>query len=583
MDPTDEIKARLNIEDLVGQYCQLKKKGRNFVCICPFHNDTHPSMLISPDKGIAYCFACQSGGDIFSFYQLIEGVDFRQALKDLAERVGVDLPDVSMPAHTKDEKDRLRECLESANKFYRKTLESHKLGQEYIKKRMLPKEQIDQFEIGVSPDSFSATYEHLLKEGFSKSEIIAAGLGIQKDLKEGKIYDRFRNRLMFPIHDNQGNIVGFGGRTLGEDDAKYINSSEGPLYNKSKILYGFHHAKEVMRESKAVLMVEGYFDVLACHRVGVRNVVAVSGTALTEQHAKILARSCEKVVLCLDQDRAGQEAAERAFHLCSAEGLHVQIVTIDQKDPDEAANADPEAFKKALREKGKAYLEHVIDRISSSDLSTVEAKRQTLKRILPLLQSVATSVEQEHYMTKAAALLGTTEVALKEDIARFPKDQVVTEVEDKKKPEESDAKKDAFGKVEIALGFFFFYPNLLHMIDQLIEPEEGFSSALYHAFKNAPKTKKLTVEMLDLSEEYRERATILQLFCEHHALNRWSDSLAAREIKKNCQYANQELLHVKQTEITRKLVEARKAGKKVEEQKLSTQYHQLLKLSKMAM
>ena len=582
MDPTDEIKARLPIEELVGQYCQLKKKGRGFVCLCPFHNDTHPSMQVSPDKGIAYCFACQSGGDIFSFYQLIEGVDFRQGLKDLAERTGVTLPEVSMPKHTKDEKDRLRECLEAANKFYKKNLESNKVAQEYIKKRKLPKEQVEMFEIGSSPDSFSATYEHLLKEGFSKSEIISVGLGIQKDLKEGKIYDRFRNRLMFPIHDNQGNIVGFGGRTLGEDDAKYINSSEGPLYNKSKVLYGLHYAKEVMRESKAVLMVEGYFDVLACHRVGVRNVVAVSGTALTEQHAKILARSCEKAVLCLDQDRAGQEAAERAFHLCSAEGLHVQVVTIDQKDPDDAANADPEGFKKALKENSKPYLEYIYERISDSDLSSAELKRQALKRILPLIQSLPTSVEQEDYITKAAGLLGTTEVALKEDLKKLPKEIGQT---DQKEPEakKGDEKKDAFSKVEIALGFFFFYPSLLNLLDQLIEPEEEFALALYQAFKNAPDAKKLTVEMLDLAEEFRERASILQLFCEHHSLNRWSESLAAREIKKNCMYANQELLRKKQSEITRKLVEARKAGKKAEEQQLSTQYHQLLKLSKMAM
>ncbi|MFH0851200.1 MAG: DNA primase, partial [Candidatus Peregrinibacteria bacterium] len=341
MDEVSEIKSRLPIEQLVAQYVQIKKKGRGFVALCPFHNDSHPSLQISPDKGIAYCFACQKGGDIFKFYQEIEKVDFREALKDLAEKTGVKIEERSAKvALPKDEKERLRACLEAAAAFYRAQLKSSPVAQAYIVRRHVPAEQIEQFGLGFAPDSFSATYEHLLKAGFSRSEIVAAGLGVQKDLSEGRIYDRFRNRLMFPITDHQGNLVAFGGRAVGEEDAKYVNSSEGPLYSKSHVLYGLHYAKDAIRDHKSVLMVEGYFDLLACHKVGCTNVVAVSGTALTEQHVKLLKRYAETAVLCLDQDRAGRDAAERAFTMLAREGFHVSAVTFAEKDPDEAANAD---------------------------------------------------------------------------------------------------------------------------------------------------------------------------------------------------------------------------------------------------
>lgn len=341
MDSVAEIKMRLPIEQLVAQYCQLTKKGRNFVCLCPFHNDSHPSLLVSPDKGIAYCFACRSGGDIFSFYQKIEGCDFPQAIRELAEKTWVKIQERPfMGAVKKDEKDRARECVHAALRLYRDHLKQSPAAQEYLRNRGVTQEQIEQFAIGVAPNSFSATYEELLKQGFSRKEILAAGLGIQKEIREERIYDRFRNRLMFPISDAQGNLVGFGGRTLGDDgssglttgSAKYINSSDGILFHKSGILYGMHHAKDAVREKGRALLVEGYFDVLACHRVGVTHTVATCGTALTAEHVKLLKRYTETVTLCLDSDQAGQDAMERAFLLLSKEGVHVETVILPGKE-----------------------------------------------------------------------------------------------------------------------------------------------------------------------------------------------------------------------------------------------------------
>mgnify|MGYP002822487793 CR=1 FL=1 len=584
MDPVFEIKARLPIDELVGQYCTLHKKGKHLKCICPFHNDTHPSMLVSPDKGIAFCFACNSGGDIFSFYQQIEGVDFRQALKDLGEKTGVDVKDVQTDNVKKDVKDRLRECLDAVQKFYVSNLKTSDTAKEYIKKRGIPEGQVKQFGLGYAPDSFSKTYEHLLKEGFSKSEIMQAGLGIQKDLKEGKIYDRFRHRLMFPIHDHQGKLVAFGGRTLGEDDAKYINSAEGPLYHKSSVLYGFHHAKESIRETKRVIIVEGYFDVLACHRVGAANVVAACGTALTQEHAKLLKRHAETVILCLDQDTAGYQASDRAFHICSEDNLHVHAATVPDKDPDETAVKDPAMLKKILMEKDIPYVDLILQNLQEKDASSVEGKREVLKTMLPLLNAITTAVEQSHYLAKVAGLLGTTETALKEDLANMPKQTWASEP----KPDSADADsatndKKSFSSIELAIALFLFYPHNRHLLDQLIAPEGGMEEALYLALKEAPEDKVITPDMLDIPEEYSEHLSILMLYCEDHEMTGWSEGLSVMEMTRNCKNANREFLQQKQRDLAKQLMQARAEGRTSDETQLATQYQQVLKLSKMAL
>ena len=582
MDPTLEIKARLPIEELVGQYCQLKKKGRGFVCLCPFHQDTHPSMQVSPDKGIAYCFACSSGGDIFSFYQKIEGVDFRQALKDLGEKTGVKVEGLATETPAKkDHKDRIRECLLAAEKFYAKMLNASTSAKAYLSKRAVSEELQKEFSLGLAPDSFSDTYEHLLKAGFSRKEIVDASLGIQKDLSEGKIYDRFRNRIMFPISDGNGQIIGFGGRTLGDDDAKYINSGETPLYNKSVALYGLHLAKDAIRESKKVILVEGYFDVLACHRIGIRNTVAVSGTALTEQHVKILKRHAETVVLCLDQDRAGQQAAERAFLLCAEAELPVHAVTLEEKDPDDAAMSDPEGLKTILESGGTPYLDLVIEKLQEGDLSSTEGKRDALMALLPLLQALASSVERDHYTAKVASLLQTTEMALKEDLEKLKNQTTLLRpLPDTAKQEKEEA--SGFSSTEIALGIFLLFPTLKTLLSELIEPQEEFCKVLYEALKDIPDVKELTLDMLTVSEEWKERAAILMLYCEEHGFSQWSQSLAEREIRKNCAVSNREILREKQREIARKLQIARKEGNASEETKLSLQYQKVLKLAQIA-
>lgn len=575
MDPVAEIKARLSIEDLVGQYCQLTKKGRNFVCLCPFHNDTRPSFLVSPDKGIAYCFPCAKGGDIFSFYQEIENVDFVQALKDLAEKTGVALPD-RQEQHVvkKDEKERARAALEGALDAYRAGLQKSQKATEYLAKRGVTAEEIASFELGYAADG-NMLYDALLKSGYSRGEILAAGLAIQRDLADSKPFDRFRDRLMFPIRDHQARIIGFGGRTLGNDDAKYMNSPDGPLYRKSGVLFGLPQAKETMRREKKAIIVEGYFDVLACHRVGATHALATCGTALTEEHAAFLRRHVDTVILCLDQDRAGRDAAERAFGLLAKENLAVRGLVLADKDPADAAQTDPAGLKALLEAGGEPYVDLALGEIAQSDLEDQDVRRAALERVLRLLGAIPTSVERAHYVRVAAKALSTSETALEDDLTAARRGQ--------RAPvrQQPDQRGDLFSALELALGLLLLHPKCRALLKELIPPQEGMPAAVYNALQAAGEGA-VDIDALPLEAADRQRVRILQLYCEQHDFGEWNESVATREIRGNCHHANREYLRMRQQELTKRMVEARKAGNLEEDGRLRGEFTELLKLAKIA-
>lgn len=580
MDPRADIKSRLPIEQLVAEYCQLQKKGRNFVCLCPFHSDSHPSLLVSPDKGIAYCFACQTGGDIFSFYQSIENVDFPTALKDLAEKAGVALPKESFSrGPKKEEKDRLRECLESARSFYRARLAASPHPQNYLRERGMTAEFIDQFDIGFAPDSFTDTYEYLLKGGFTKQDIINCGLGIEKDLQSGRVYDRFRNRIMFPIEDHQGGMVGFGGRTLAEGEAKYVNSPETPLYHKSQILFGLSKARDAIRTSRSVLLVEGYFDVVAAHKAGIANVVAVSGTALTEEHAHLLHRYADRAILCLDQDRAGKDAARRSFGILTKAELSVTAVTIPAKDPDELVLKDAALFKQLAEDGGLPYIDTVLANLSgATDLTSPQGKKMVIEEILPLIEELTSAVEREAYIEKAASLVGSTVTALKVDLARSEKKTGAPHEEKKRNAMESPP----FSVSELSVAIALLYPDHRDMLKELLPPEDADLAASITCILEAQDlTSPGFIGNLSLSDELKQRLSLAVLYCEEN-FAQWSQTVARRELHKLCMTHNRELVRRKQQEIIEQLKSARKAGRRDEEAQLLTQFEQSMKLTKMA-
>ena len=584
MDQKDEIKARLPIDQLVAQYCQLKRKGRSFVAICPFHNDSKPSLLVSPDKGIAYCFACQSGGDIFSFVQKIEGIDFPAALALLADKAGVtlirDASRATKPSVNKDEKQRMRECLEAAQKFYAGKLRSTPVASEYIVKRGVPDELIQTFGIGYAPDSFSETYDHLLKAGYSRLDIVSSGLGVQKDLNEERIYDRFRHRIQFPILDAQGAVIGFGGRAMGDSDAKYVNSPESPLYNKSNVLFGLFQARDAIRSSRRVIVVEGYFDAIAAHKAGIHNVVAVSGTALTEEHVKIIKRYADEVVLCLDQDNAGQLAASRAFGLLAEAQVQIFSVTLPAKDPDELVQRDSELFHKIITEKPVPYLDAIINHLCVlPDRHEPAGKRHIAETLFPLLEALPTSVELRAYLEKAAREFGIVTSEFESDFRAF------TKTGGKNYPvrEKSVQQIASFSTCELALGLALLYPSARGLLHELIPLENAALEKIRVTVAGAGEEKNVLTILTfnDIDPILRERMQVLTLYCEEN-FPLWSEAMAQKEIKQMCMAANRECIVRRQTQLITELKEARAQSNTDEEARLLMQYQQLLKLAQMA-
>jgi DNA primase len=413
-DPVAVIKTRLNVEQVVGGYVQLKRAGRSLKGLCPFHQEKTPSFVVSPERQLAYCFGCNKGGDLFSFIQEIEGVDFKGAIEILAEKAGIDLshykgvsPEKSKA--TKDIKERLYGINEIAARFYRDLLISSKEGKkvlDYLEGRGFTAETIEAFQLGVSPDSFQATFEHLVQKNCSKKDLLEMGLLISKDTSLEKTYDRFRRRLMFPIWDGKGKVVGFGGRALKQgDEPKYLNSPESPIYHKGAVLYGFHKAKQAIREKDMVVVVEGYMDVMASHQAGVAHVVASSGTALTEAQLKLIKRFTKNIVFAFDTDQAGKDALKRAIDLGQKHEFNMKVIQVPQgKDPDECIKEDPNLWLEAIDE-APYYLDYYLQESESLfDITSMEGKGFASTFFLSFLKS-ATSIERDHYIKQLAFVL----------------------------------------------------------------------------------------------------------------------------------------------------------------------------------
>ncbi len=583
MDLKEEIRSRLTIDQLVAQYCQLKKKGRNFVCQCPFHSDSNPSFLVSPDKGIAYCFVCQSGGDIFSFFMKIENVDFPTSVKMLAEKLAIDTTPYlqgkpSTPSVSKDEKERVKDCLKLAQIFYTESFKNSPEARAYIEKRNVPPSLIEQFGIGYSPDSFSATYDHLLKQGCSRSDIVKAGLGIQKELEQEKIYDRFRHRIMMPICDAQGVIIGFGGRALGESDAKYINSPEGILYNKSTVLFGLHYAKESIRKEKKVILVEGYFDVIACHKAGIHNVVAVSGTALTEQHVSILKRYATDVILALDQDDAGQKAAERSYTLLAPHGLNILTVHFDGKDPDDIAREKPEELNTIFVQKVRPYMQSLIqEKAQKLNIDDPHVRRRVVEELFPLFASISSATELRDYIHQVSLLSGMMENDVLRDFQQWKKGNHLVP-----KKQENTAIHH-YSSVELCLGIAVLYPITRPLLQGLIATDDQWTESVKRVLMQVTSdtTQGILQEDPNIDAVTLEKLSVLALYCEEQ-FTAWSDSMALHEMRKMIERVNKETIAQKQKKIITELKKAKDEGDALREQELLHQYQLSLKLSQMA-
>lgn len=415
MDAVEEIKNRLAIEDVVGQYVQLKRAGRNWKGLSPFSNERTPSLMVSPEKQIWHDFSSGKGGNMFSFVMEMEGLDFKGALELLARKAGVDLEQYRRPGQSGrgKEKERLFDALEAATRFYQVQFSKHMPALEYVlKKRAFSKQTALEWRIGYSPDSGTALVDFLRRKGFTEREIKGAGLSAQRYRGLG---DMFRGRVMIPLADQQGRIIGFTARLLRDDPnaPKYINTPQTLLYDKSRHVFGLHLAKDAIRKSKFAVLAEGNLDVIASHQAGVRQVVATAGTALTEWQLKMLGRFTPDIRLSFDADNAGLSATERAIPIASKVGVSLSIISIPNgKDPDELIRTDQAAWERIIQ-KPQYALDWLIDRYKKQlDLTSAQGKKQFSDILLAVIRGLQDPVEQEHYMLKIGELLHVSKEAL---------------------------------------------------------------------------------------------------------------------------------------------------------------------------
>ena len=417
MDQVDEIKQKLDIIQVIGEYVQLKKAGVNWKGRCPFHNEKSPSFMVNPDKGIYHCFGCNEGGDIYSFIQKIEGIDFPEALRLLGGKAGVQLEQYD-PRIT-SQKNSLLDICATATNHWQEILYTPKgkKALDYLQNRGLSEATIKAFKFGYALESWDDLFKYLKTKGFSELDIFLSGLTVEKSGGKG-YYDRFRDRVTFPVFDIHSNVIGFSARTLNKDEvAKYINSPENPIYHKGKTLYGLEKAKQTIRDNGYAIIVEGNMDVVACHQAGFKNVIACSGTALTVDQIKILKRYTENIALCFDQDEAGQRAAQRSVDLLWDAEMNIKIVQLAYgKDPDECIKHDVKLWEQSLRS-AKLVMQFYIDKyLTEEALSNINTKKSATKIVLAEVAKIKNKIEQAHWLKELANKLDLSEAIIRESI-----------------------------------------------------------------------------------------------------------------------------------------------------------------------
>ena len=416
----EEVRQANDIIDVISQYIHLKRSGRNYFGLCPFHNEKSPSFSVSPDKQIFHCFGCGVGGNVFTFLMKIEGVNFIEALQMLAERAQIQLPTLSNSVDSiKEElKEKIYQINEfTANYYHQKLyLPESKIAQEYIKKRKLSNETLKSFRIGFS-GKFDELYKELIKQGFKEREILESGL-VNKN-EQGKFIDRYRNRLMFPICDARGKVIAFGGRVLDDSKPKYINSPENVVYSKGRHLFGLNVAKK--SDTKKLLIVEGYMDVISLHQRGITNVVAPLGTALTQQQGWLLRKNTEQIILSFDSDGAGQTAINRSIEILQNMGCDIRVLQMEgAKDPDEYIIKYGNARFQALIDKALSIVEFKVKQLRKNlDLENTVDKIKFLNEIAKLIAKIDNSMEREVYIDKIARTYNVSKEAIYAEVNKL--------------------------------------------------------------------------------------------------------------------------------------------------------------------
>ena len=593
MDQVEEIKERLSIYDLVSEYVELKKAGRNFKGACPFHSEKTPSFVVSPEKGLAYCFGCNQGGDIFAFYQLIEGVDFVEALSNLADKVGVKIEAKVSSAelkHQKSQKQDIKELHDIAANFYHAQLLETDAGQKvvgYLENRGVGMDLIKSFKLGYAPDGRVALVNEAVKANFSQEAFITSGLIGSSDTTGHNLYDRFWQRLMVPIKDAKGDIVGFGGRALAKDQVpKYLNSSDTPIYNKGQILFGFSDAKEVMRRENSAFIVEGYFDVIAFHKAGFKNAVATCGTALTEKQVGLLGRFVKEVVFAFDADSAGREALLRGAEIALRADLEIKVLYWKNgKDPADLVKEDIKLLQQIVAEK-KLSLIDFIWQVEFADKKADELAEATfitgiMDKYLPLIAAINSAVKRDLLVRKFAQFLRTEPRFLYDELDRLkrPQHRSISSVG---RPKLATDFEHTVTVEEFFWGYLMIDFSLLtELSDELKKWEAVFTikevyKQVVDFYNSGRNLDDFLLADLDLPIEVSERFNHINLYLETKQIDAWSKPQLLNELKLLLDRLVDRHKMQKMAQLKSAIANAESAGDKTRLQELLEEYNRFL-------
>jgi len=531
-DFINRLRAESNIIGIISEYIPLKKKGRNYWGCCPFHHEKTPSFSVAPDKGFFYCFGCQSGGNVFNFLMKIENIGFMDAVKVLAQKMNIQLPEVE-----KSEQELARERLlaelfrvnEMARDFYYSCLVNTSYGQsarEYLASRGITIQVIEKFKLGFAPPHWDKLSQAFMGRGIDRQLLINVGLAVERSHGNG-IYDRFRNRIMFPIANIRGKVIGFGGRVLDDSQPKYLNSPETPIFNKRHILYGMEHAFKSIRDSGKAIVVEGYMDAISAHIANLKNVVASLGTAFTPDQAKQILRLADEIIFAYDSDAAGRNATVRALSIVQELGAKVRVLSIpDDKDPDEyIKNHGAVAFNDLISNADGLIEYQIKQALKEIDYSSLEGKVAVVSRIIPVLAGSKNAVEVNSHIAHVSQLLAIDEGAIRSELSKFMR----------------HAQKDK----TVSLGKTINNISLINKPSEAVEQAERNIIRLIYDNNNLIKDVKTSLATVDFQDENRQEI-IKSIIDAYNMGKNISDTAWCTNLSDS---ANAELSHIMLMEV----------------------------------
>jgi len=517
----EEIKQKIDIVEFIGGYVELKKSGRNFKALCPFHSEKSPSFVVSPDRQIWHCFgSCGIGGDAIEFLMKIDNLSFIEALRELADKVGVKLSDSAISDEIGKKREKIYSINNLASRYYSYILHNTQFGLKalaYLENRGINIKIIEKFELGYAPSSWNSLIQFLLKKKYTNYDLVEAGLVVSS---KGRIYDRFRNRIIFPLKNIKGNVIGFSGRLLDSQEkmAKYINTPETAVYHKRESLYGINFTRDAIRKANNAYVVEGEFDLITPYQVGISNVVAIKGSALTSEQLALLKRYTERITLALDTDEAGIEAIKRGIREAEVFDFDIQVVQFSLgKDPDEAARRDPVTFKKDLESAVPLY--DFLFEITKKKYpnNTPFDKKKLGEEMVQYLKQIKNPIIQAHYVKKLSALLDVTPRSIERLImsskSRIKRQSFIT------KQKFNEDRRDMIQKYLLSYVFQQkAWTNLVSVLHSIITPDDFSIPSLqkiisnFYSFVETNKTHDFNGFISSLPPELAEVADETYLF-----------------------------------------------------------------------